>query len=428
MNQTASQSYAGSWSFRQDTLTNQLELKRQKNFIKSSGQALLGGYQPLMPQSARGKRTARLERTPLPLSVNIEQIGENVDQAACVHECVSIKQRGRQVLTAVGTADHQLALFSWRVNADGAVIRTGASGAQPGRVAQIAIAHARKFVTAFRTATRQLQLVSWDVSNTGAIYRAGESSAPVHATTGPSDDCVGKVKLVALNDTLLVTTCTTPTGQVTLSSWRLNDNDSLTRLHDYTATGDLVRELVPVVLPPTATRLRLVIAARTQSGQFKLQRWQVAPTGEISMDAASLFAEEKISRFDAVADNEGRLITSIRTLGGRLKLIVWRWAPDGQTFERLFDSGAHGERIRKHSLMLHASQIVTAVQTVAGQCKLIAWTMPATGSMVRIGESAMQSVTSIPIGLCQEALDGNAPLLTSGLTTDGALKLITWHV
>ncbi len=397
----------------------------QRQIVKSSGKALPGGYPQLMPKSAWGKRGPRLAH--LPFSAHIAPVGENIEPIESAHECVSIKQRGRQVITAVGTVDHRLKLFSWRVNADGAVVCTGMSSTQAGRVAQIAIARARKFVTAFRTATRQLQLVSWNVSNTGAIYRAGASSVPADERTNRASDAIDKVKLVALNNTLLVTTCTTATGQVKLSSWRLHDNDSLTRLHDYTITDDRARAVVPIVLSTIAAGARLVTALRTRTGQLKLQLWQVATTGEITMGAVGIVAEEKISQFDAVADIEGRLITAVRTLGGRLKLIAWHCAADGQLIQRLFDSGARGERIRKHSLMLHASQIVTAVQLAAGQCKLIAWTMPAAGSIVRIGESPVQSVASVPIGLCQEALDGNAPLLTSGLTADGAIKLMTWR-
>ncbi|CAN5676671.1 hypothetical protein BH10CHL1_BH10CHL1_27830 [soil metagenome] len=408
-----------------DGLIGQFEVG-PRQMSKSSDQALPGGYQPCMPQSQWGKRVPRLERIPFQLPVNIEQMGENIEPIEQVYECVSIKQRGRQVITAVGNAAHQLRLFSWRVNADGVVVRTGMSDIQTGWVAQVAIARARKFVTAFRTATRQLQLVSWDVSNTGAIYRAGASNLPMEQGVGVASDIVDKVKLIALNDTLLVTTCTTPTGQIKLSSWRLNDNDSLTRLHDFTAIGDLAREIISIVLPSTVGA-RLVTALRTRSGQLKLQLWQVATTGEITTDAVGIVAEEKISQFDVVADAQGRLITAVRTLGGRLKLIAWHCAADGQKIERLYDSGTHGERIRKHSLMLHVDQIVTAVQLAAGQDKLMAWAISAAGSIVQVGESPVQSGVGVPMGLCQEALDGNAPLLTSGLTADGALKLMTWH-
>jgi len=426
MNELSSQPLPWKRPLTSDGLIGQFAVG-QRPMVKRSDKALLEGYQQLMSQSAWGKRAPRPEPIPFSLPVNIAPLGENVEPLEHVHECVAIKQRGRQVITAVGTANHELKLLSWRVNADGAVVRTGMSSPQTGWVAQIAIAHARKFVTAFRTATRQLQLVSWDISNTGAIYRAGVSNVPANQGAGPDSDVVDKVKLVALNDTLLMTTCTTPTGQVKLSSWRLNDNDSLTRLHDYIDTDDLAREIVPIVLPSTGDGAHLVTALRTRSGQLKLQRWQVAVAGEIIRDAIGVIAQEKISRFDAVADADGRLITAVRTLSGRLKLIAWRCAADGQMIERLFDSGVGGERIRKHSLMLHTSQIVTAVQTAAGQCKLIAWTRPPGGSIIWIGESAVQSVAGFPIGLCQEALDGNAPLLTSGLTADGALKLMTWR-
>lgn len=427
MNKSISQPLSWNWPIAQEMLVGHFELGGQE-LIKRIRQSLRGGYQQLMAQSTWSKRTSRLERTASPASIKIEQIGENMDQSECVRECVSIKQRGRQVITAVRTADHRLNLFSWRVNADGSVVRTGASGPQPGRVAQIAITRARKFVTAFRTTARQLQLVSWDVSNTGAIYRAGASNTPA----GEGDDEVSKVKLVALNDNLLITACTTRTGHTKLISWQLKDNDALTRLSDCTDTGDIVRELVPVVLPPTTTGLRLLTVARIKTGQLKLQIWHIANSGEITVDAGSTMTGEKISQFDAVVDAEGRLITSLRMANGRLKLIVWQLTPDGQAIHRLCDSGAKGEQIRQHSLMRYATQIMTAVQTTTGHFKLIVWALPSDippgGAIVCVGEGATQGAASAPIGFCQETLDGNAPIMTNSITAEGMLKLMTWRV
>lgn len=431
MSQSTSQSLAWNWSFTQEALTSQFELKRRTAIIKSIGHSLLGGYQQLMTPSAWGKQSAKLEQSTAFGAVNIDQVGENVDSTERVRECVSIKQRGRQVLTAVRTGNHQLNLISWRVNADGFVVRTGASGPQPGRVTQIAIARARKFVTAIRTAAHQLQLVSWDVSNTGAIYRAGVSNADLDQTSAAVNDEVSKVKLVALSDTLLVTACTTRTGQIKLTSWRLNDNDSLTRLYDFMDMGEAVRDLLPVVLPATENGLHLLMAARTQSGRLKLQKWSVAPTGEMTAAGDSVSAEERISQFDALLDEAGRLITAVRTATSRLKLIAWAVPSTAQPIQRLGDSGNQGQSIRQSALMCHADQLMTAVLTPTGACKLIAWSIPAStlpaSEIMCLGESTPQTAAGALVGLCREALDGNAPIMTSTVTANGALKLITWR-
>jgi len=431
MSQTLSyQPFSLDWSLQSAPSIGQFELGSQE-LIKRISHVLRGGYQQLMPQSnwssaTWNKRTPNFEAPPsLPLTIS--PIGENVDSVERVRECVSIKQRGRQVVTAVRTLDHRLKLFSWRVNADGSVVRTGASNPLPGRVAQIALARARKFVTAFRTAGRQLQLVSWDVSNTGAIYQAGASVT----RNGEVADEVNKVKLVALNDHLLLTACTTPTGQLVLSSWRLNDDDSLTRLQDAMPTAEQVRELVPVVLPAGPTGARLLLVICTEAGQLKLQGWEIAQNGELQPTTPPVETDEKVSRFDAVLDSEGRLVTSLRLANGRLKLVAWAVAPDGRTIQRLCDSGAKGERIRQHALMAQPSQVLTAIQTVTGQVKLVAWAISSTPvqdrALVCVGDALIQNVALVAPGFCQEPLDGNAPILTNSITTDGTLKLLTWR-
>jgi hypothetical protein len=98
-----------------------------------------------------------------------------------------VRHRSRQIVMAMRTEENRLALASWRVNADGAVVQTGSSGSQPDQVLQVELARAEKYVVAYRSLAQELRLVSWDVSNTGAIYRAGESDVwhePVRRVAG----------------------------------------------------------------------------------------------------------------------------------------------------------------------------------------------------------------------------------------------------
>ena len=152
---------------------------------------------------------------------------------------------------------------------------------------------------------------------------------------------------------------------------------------------------------------------------------------EIAANGDSISSEEKISQFDAVLDAAGGLITSLRTANNRLKLVAWAVTPSTQRIQRLMDSGNQGQPIRQHALMRCADQMMTAVQTASGAFKLIAWAIPAStllaGQIMHVGESASQSTTGTLSGLCREALDGNAPIMTSEVTAEGMLKLMTWR-
>jgi hypothetical protein len=44
-----------------------------------------------------------------------------------------------------------------------------------------------------------------------------------------------------------------------------------------------------------------------------------------------------------------------------------------------------------------------------------------------VGGSDLQHSASTLSGLCREVLDGNAPIMTSGITAEGTLKLVTWR-
>jgi hypothetical protein len=307
------------------------------------------------------------------------------------------------------------------VNADGSIACTGSSGTQAGQASQIGMARARKFVVAYRTGDRRLQLLSWDVSNTGAIYRAGESIE--------SNEIVHRVKLVALNDDLLITACITKDRQLTLISWQLGQDNALIRLQESVDTSELVRDVAVVVLPAADNSHQLVTVVRTITGQIKLLKWKVADSGVITPGLSQARLDVITTQIDAAVDPHGQIIMSLRTLDGHLRLVVWRVAPEDSIPQRVFDTGEVDERIRHQALMRNgADGVLTAISTAPGHLKLIAWDIDQEGTITRKGESESMPAAAGSVILCPELLDGNAPILTATRTAQGMLKLMTWRV
>jgi hypothetical protein len=344
--------------------------------------------------------------------------GENQEQIGPIRECVLIRQRGRQVLTVLRNAHNHLQLFSWRVNAQGAVVRIGESGVQPETITQLAVAHASKFVVAGRTASRHLKLISWDVGNTGAIYRAGESQE--------QSTPIAKVKIVALGQTLLLTAAITSAGQVQLTSWQLDRQADLLPLAQVTTT-EAVRELALVPLPSPEQTPWVLTVTRTRQGEICLQTWQTTPTGEITSLGQQIAPGQSGTQLQAVVNEQGLVITSLRTATGHLRLSTWAISADGCALTLLADTGDRGEAIRHQALMQLPGGVVTALSLPGGRVQLQAWTINPAGQIARSYSGDKTVLPGHHLTLCPEALDGNAPILTSLHTARGGLRLITWQ-
>lgn len=349
---------------------------------------------------------------------SLTKVGENQEPVEAVRQCVLIRHRGRQVLTAVRSLDNHLQLLSWRINANGSVASTGVSGVQPETITQLDIAHAEKFVVACRTATRRLKLISWDVSNTGAIYRAGESQEQTTA--------IHKVKIAALTPTLLMTAAVTATGQLQLTSWQLDVQAALAPLHQFTGDESL-RELTLLPLPSSATGQQLLTVVRTRGGAVRLQVWHVTENGEISAVSQSSVAEASGTQIHAVTNEQGLVILSWRTPAGHLHISTWQISADGQQIEPIGALTERSERLRQQTLMRLPGGVVSAALLAQGRVQLKAWAIQADGAIVQSRSGAKTLTGCYDLTLCSELLDGNAPLLTGVRTAQGSLKLITWQ-
>jgi hypothetical protein len=347
----------------------------------------------------------------------VSAAGESSEVLADVSECVAIKHRGRQVLTAVRTANNQLTLDSWRVNADGSVIQTGSSGLQAQPVAQLDLTQASKFVLAYRSPNQQLKLVSWNVSNTGAIYRAGESAA--------WREPVRQVKVRALGDDQLLTACILRNRRLKLMSWQLGVNADFTCLQEFETTVEGVREVAITVQPRPTAEPCVITVSRTAS-LIVVQTWQISANGTIRLlGQAELPAQ--VTQVRAILDGAGRLVTAMRSASGQLRLVVWEQQTESASFTPGFDSGAMGECIRRFGIMRSKSGFVTALVTAERRLEISGWVVDSTGRLQRRAAGGGAAVYAGPVALCSEALEGNAPILAGFCTAQGSFRLTAWQ-
>ena len=82
--------------------------------------------------------------------------------------------------------------------------------------------------------------------------------------------------------------------------------------------------------------------------------------------------------------------------------------------------------IGDNALMSRAPGVISAVRTADGNLKLIAWAVSAAGAISRAGDSYNLAGTASLITLCQDALSGDAPIVTAVRTADNNLRVITW--
>jgi hypothetical protein len=350
--------------------------------------------------------------------INFQPMGRSDDMLDDVRECVLIKHRNRQALSAVRTADHRLHLFSWRVNADGTILHTGATGPQAGNVAQIEITKAGKFVVACRTLKQQVQLSSWHVTNTGAIYRAGEYQIPEGQIT--------TVKLLALEDSLFAAACRTRQNLLRLTTWRLTPDERFMRMGEAELAGAPRHAFAMLTLPAQGDGRLLITALCTAKGQLLLQSWRISAAGLFAPAGQETLHGVCGVQLHAVADPYGRIVTAVRTVSGHLRMMTWRVDEDGSSVHLLYDTGELPGRIRHQGLMHGPNGVLTALIMADRRLKLTAWRTDALGAFHRAAENDGLPANG-PVSLCPDLLDGNAPILMGVPTAQKGMQLMTWR-
>jgi hypothetical protein len=382
---------------------NKLQTQLQRNFV----------------QITSGESEEGLLATPASAPAVLHQMGVSSEELTLVRECVPIKHRGRQIVTAVSTTDERLSLLSWRVNADGSVICTGSSTAHHEEATQVCIAKARKFVVAYRTKEDHLKLVSWDVSNTGAIYRSSEYDKPT--------ETMAQLKLSTLNEDLLITTYRTAEDKLKLISWRLGDDDGFTCLDEWSSGDAIVKDVTVVPLLIEQQEPRLLTLLHTETDAIKVAWWGVAPTGAITLLNVTDLFSKTTSQISAQLDANGHLVTAVHTAEGHLQLTTWQINLATSTLQPLFQTNATEPTIRQQALLHGPQGVVSLIQTAESQLRIIEWQSDDAGRLVRGRGSDNLTANCDALVYCPQLLDGNAPILAGICSSPTTLRLVTWR-
>lgn len=332
---------------------------------------------------------------------------------------VIVKHRARQALTAVRTIDDGLRLFSWRVNADGSVLRTGSSSAPNSAVRQVQMVHARNYVLACRTNTGELQLSRWDVSNTGAIYPAGESRQVAQQ--------IQWVEMAALTPEQIATLALTEQNTWQLALWQLQGDEAILPLHSTEIPAAAVSTCGLAVLPPTQETLRLATIISETPTKLTLHLWHYRPgqTLQKAADDSIDFPEAAAILVTDVTPEQVNVV--VQTVGGQLHLLTWQLPGDGQALfckEQILLC----EGVGHCTWQKQPNGFVLVCRMLTGEIQVQGWQTGVDGRMTLIGAGSAPAAVTGEVISCSEPLEGNAPLLTGIIGEGGEVTLLTWRL
>ncbi|MBX3013997.1 MAG: hypothetical protein KF832_20925 [Caldilineaceae bacterium] len=333
------------------------------------------------------------------------------------HEVVIVKQRARQVLTVLRTLDEGVQLCSWRVNADGTILRTGSSNAPFAQVRQVQAVHARNYVLACRTATGELQLSRWEVSNTGAIYLAGIQTNCAQQ--------VQWVELVALTVDRVATVVQTTTGTWQLMIWQLQGDDSIQRLACQSLDAALVNSCALTVLPASEDGLRLALLTTETPTTLALHLWHYQATTGLRLLTTQRLGLPVLASITVAQVDEMTLRVLVQTVTGQLQLLTWAWDQADQTL--LYrDAVALGEEVGQVACQPASDGFMLVSRTLRNVVQLQAWQATADGQFGVVGRGHQPVAALSTITICDDRLEGNAPFLSGLVDAEGELTLTTW--
>ena len=351
--------------------------------------------------------------------------GDSGNRAGKVKEIAVSNHRTRQLVTAVRTEAGKMRLISWRVNQDGAVLRTGDNGSQ-GYVpaSRISITDHHPHVVAYRHESGKLRLVCWAVNVSGVITRIADS--------GDQAGIVDRTSIVALSNFLLLTGVRPSGHQLRLITWRLNNRGQFSRLSDNRSAVDVkkIKEIALTRIPHETRGYRVVSSVRTDGDKLMQYAWDINYAGAITLrghwSSPGGGPYDKVSIIRSALNVHGHLVTAFRDRKGCLKLISSRISTHGR-ITALAESGYQAGYIKDLALMAWQDGVLCAVRTKAGKLKLIDFTMIPSGEFIRAGDSSQQAGRADCISLCQAPLAGDAPIVTAVRAINGGrLKIITW--
>lgn len=333
-------------------------------------------------------------------------------------EVTTVKHRARQAVSAMRTIDNHFRLYSWRVNADGSVLRTGSSSGQMVAVQQVQLVHARNYVVAYRTSAGELQLSRWDVSNTGAIYPAGESKLCAHQVQG--------VEMATLTPDQIATLVLTQNGAWQLMIWQLQGDDDFAQLAMAEIPAAPMSSCRLTALPAVGDTVRLAMISSETPGRLSLHLWHYQAGTGLALVASPSINFPEAAAIMATAVDPDHLHVLVQTVTGQVHLLTWQLPADGQapfckTVTLLREEVGHCTWQKQHD------GFVLTYRTLTGEVGVQAWQIGTDGQVTLVGVGSALAAAAGKVLCCEEPLEGNAPLLTGVIGQAGEVTLQTWR-
>lgn len=333
-------------------------------------------------------------------------------------EMMIVKQRARQVVTAIRTLDSGVRLLSWRVNADGSLLRTGSSSLQLDAIQQVKLVRARNYVVACRTQSGEVQLSRWDVSNTGAIYLAGVHNACAQQ--------IQWLEMIALSPDLVVTFGLTAAQTWQLLLWQLQGDSDLQLLQTYEIPAAAVNSCGLASLPGRDGNLRWATVVSETPTTLALQLWQYTPGAGFTLAATHRIPTATIATVLIAHVDRYYMQIVVQSVTGQLNLLTCRLVTDEQLV--VYDHGAMpGAAIGQCACQPQPGGFALVSRTLAGELHVQRWQQQPDGTVLLLSAGHSPAIHPAEVACCDEVLEGNAPLLTGAIDDQDEVILTTWR-
>jgi len=283
--------------------------------------------------------------------------------------------RGQKFVTACGTEAGPLRLWSWDVSLTGAIRLAGWSEAQSDDdgagidAVQVAALSPHVFVTVSLGTAGDMRLRTWRLRADGALVRLGDNNAvrmraqQCHFVRAPS---------AHLGESALITS-TIFDGRAQLALWLIKRTGDIEHVHTSDPLPFATHEFYAL---PTQQNLTLA-AARAQNGHLYFVRWNRSePTPEIRAAADNQLAGEPLDEMAVTVGPRGR-VAALCLAAGALSLRTWRLGADG-TLHAAGESTRHPRAVNSLAIcpemLTGAAPILTAARTAGrSQLQLLTW-------------------------------------------------------
>jgi hypothetical protein len=269
----------------------------------------------------------------------------------------------------------------------------------------------RQLLSAARTADGRLTLMSWRVNADGSVTRTGVNTPQLAVANG--------VALVKARKFVLA--CRTATGTLRLTSWDVSNTGAIYAAVEYEQPGPLRRTVRALAL----SEQLLITASITKERTLLIESWQLREDGSFSPLATVTMTAIRDTALVALPthDDELAFATALRTQAGHVKLIQWAVTGDGQLTVQSKSDELPGIVTHLSAMVDHQGQVVTALRTPVGTVRLVGWCYVPEADNLQPSFDSGEIATAIRHVALMSVPDGLLSVLT---TENGAVRWLRW--